>query len=153
MPASLGDIIAYLTDNYPIKSELSKARITKMVYLADWKSAQRNKKQLSNIRWFFHNFGPYVDDVIDTARSDPRLKVTSGTNMYGDRKESIDYIGTGEEGKKMSIDEKKILDEVISETRSLYWQEFIKLVYSTPPIKNSNRYTYLDLIEAAKVEA
>lgn len=150
MPASLGDIVAYLADTYPIKSELSKARITKMVYLADWASAKKHKKQLSNIRWFFHNFGPYVDDVIETARSDPRLKVISGTNMYGDRKERIDYIGAGKEEKRLTSEEKAILDEVISETKSLYWQEFIRLVYSTPPIKNSNRYTYLDLVNAAK---
>jgi hypothetical protein len=37
--AELKDIIAYYCKQYPHKAELSKARLTKMVYLADWKSA------------------------------------------------------------------------------------------------------------------
>jgi len=31
----LANIIAYLSSNYPHKNELSKARLTKLVYLAD----------------------------------------------------------------------------------------------------------------------
>jgi hypothetical protein len=37
--ATLGDVMAYLCEHYPHKDDLSKARLTKLVYLADWKSA------------------------------------------------------------------------------------------------------------------
>ncbi len=50
--AALKDIIAYYCDRYPHKEELSKARLTKMVYLADWKSAIVHGKQISDIKWF-----------------------------------------------------------------------------------------------------
>ena len=34
--AKLVDVVGYLCEHYPHKAELSKARLTKMVYLADW---------------------------------------------------------------------------------------------------------------------
>ena len=64
--ARIKNVTAYLCAKYPHKDELSKARVTKLVYLADWKSAQQNQKQLTKIDWYFHNYGPYVDAVVDT---------------------------------------------------------------------------------------
>ncbi|WP_170831359.1 Panacea domain-containing protein [Jannaschia faecimaris] len=143
--SKLADVVAYIADRYPHKSELSKARVTKLVYLSDWKSVQAGKGQLTEIKWYFHNFGPYVDDVIDAARRDPRLKVVSTRNAYGDMKEELQYSGTGENGSRLTSREKEILNAVIEDTRGLYWKGFIKHVYDTPPIKKSQRYTFLTL--------
>lgn len=48
--ANLKDIIAYILQNYPSnkKHELSNARVTKMVYLADWRNCLRSKGQVSD---------------------------------------------------------------------------------------------------------
>lgn len=43
------DIILYILKNYPHKNELSNARLTKMIYLIDWRSAFDNGKQITNI--------------------------------------------------------------------------------------------------------
>ena len=48
--ATLTDIIYYLISNYPHKDELSNARVTKMVYLADWHAAVKLGHQLTYIR-------------------------------------------------------------------------------------------------------
>ena len=57
------DIILYILKNYPHKNELSNARLTKMIYLIDWRSAFDNGKQITNIKWYFDNYGSFVHDV------------------------------------------------------------------------------------------
>lgn len=144
--ASLPEVVSYLAEHYPHKSELSKARLTKMVYLADWESVKRNGKQLTPIKWYFHNFGPYVDDVVQAAKQDPRLTVKLTKNMYGDYKEEIEFSAARSSVYDLAPGQKQVLDSVIEQTKSMYWQSFINHVYSTPPVKKSQRYTYLDLV-------
>lgn len=141
----LEDIVAYLAENYPHKSELSKARITKLVYLADWQAVKFGRDQITNINWYFHNFGPYVEDVVDAARRNDRTRVIMTQNAYGDLKEQVQYIGPGGEFRSLSDYTKFCLDTVIGNTRSLYWHDFIKHVYATPPVAKSQRYRFLDL--------
>ena len=138
---SLNDLIKYFCSIYPHAQELSKARLTKMVYLADWENYKASRKQISNIEWYFDNFGPYVTDVIDAAYNDPDVRVVSTRTIYGTDKTLIEY-----KGETPNIDEetKSILDKVIDDTKPLSWKSFIDYVYSTPPIKQSARYNYLD---------
>jgi uncharacterized phage-associated protein len=145
----ISDIAAYLCENYPHKSELSKARLTKLVYLADWKAAKRYGKQLTDIKWYFHNFGPYVDDVIDEVTKDRRFEVIDSTNFYGDNKKTIGLSPLSKSKTELSASHTEILDEVIADTRSMYWSDFINHVYSTEPVSNSVRYSNLDLVGAA----
>jgi len=49
----------------------------------------------------------------------------------------------------LSVAEIKLLESVIDDTRSMYWNEFIKYVYSTFPVVHNNRYTTLNLVEQA----
>lgn len=48
------DLVRYIIKNYPNPEELSKARINKIMYLIDWKSAIENEKQITNIKWIFN---------------------------------------------------------------------------------------------------
>jgi len=143
------DLLVYICAKYPIPQELSKARLTKMVYLADWEACLRTGVQLTPIRWYFHNFGPYVDDVLEAAKISPFLEVVETENLYGEPKQ---LIRTRVEAAVPQIDRmaQSILDHVISETKSLYWKEFIRYVYATKPIADSTRYTELDLQRFAK---
>lgn len=138
---SLNDLIKYFCSIYPHAQELSKARLTKMVYLADWENYKANQKQISNIEWYFDNFGPYVTDVIDAAYNDPDIRVVSTRTIYGTDKTLIEYKG---EAPNIDEETKSILDKVINDTKPLSWKSFIDYVYSTPPIKQSARYNYLD---------
>jgi hypothetical protein len=85
----LRDIVAYICRNYPHKDELSNARVTKMVYLADWRSALERGKTLSGITWKFNHYGPFVYDVIEAVRKDSAFQVISTWNMYGEPKELL----------------------------------------------------------------
>ena len=148
--AMLKDIIAYILGVYPYKSELSNARVTKMVYLVDWRHAITSSSQVSTIHWYFNNYGPFVWDVKDVALACPELfAVVETTTVYGTPKTLLnlkddDYIP------QLSEEECKSIDHVIENTKDLSWDAFIRLVYSTYPVASSERYTYLNLKEKAR---
>ena len=149
--AELLDIVAYIIKNYPsnLRDELSNARLTKMVYLSDWHSSLNNKRQLSNIRWFFDNHGPYVNDIIDLARARTDIfEVKETENIYSGRKRIISLKSPSYKP-DLSKSEKASIDRIIEITKTKYWADFISLVYGTHPIASSERYTYLDLIKKA----
>jgi uncharacterized phage-associated protein len=145
-------IVRYFVEHYPHKIELSKTRLTKMVYLADWYSALKYDKQLTDIQWYFDHYGPYVVDVYDAVKSDQRIEIINDVNRYGSSKQVIrlkeshfDFLYTN----RLDEASRNILNEVIEDTKMLYWSDFISFVYSTYPIKYSPRYTKLNLRELA----
>ena len=147
--ANLKDIVYYLVDNYPYKRVLFNARITKMVYLADWYSANVYNKQISDVSWIFNNYGPYVDDILKMAMDNPDIfSVKEVENNYGASKRLISTTATYEPD--LTNDEKQSLDFVINITKQKTWGQFITFVYSTYPIVVSERYSSLDLIALAK---
>lgn len=149
--SNLNSIIRYICLHYPYSGELSKARLTKIIYLADWLNAQKNAVQLTNISWVFNHYGPYVDDVMLAASSDPYLKVISTINFYGTPKV---MVALSEENPPITLNatETKILDAVIEETAPLSFNDFIKHVYNTYPIRTADRYDILDIPKLAQAE-
>jgi hypothetical protein len=145
---NLREIMCYFCQNYPYRDELSNSRLTKLVYLSDWFSCLLYGKQLTEIRWVFNHYGPYVDDIIDTARQDRLFVISNSQNFYGDNKL---IISCDENYQPMiSIKEKNIIDFVIEKTKSMYFNEFIDYVYSTYPISSQQRYLNLDLVSLAR---
>lgn len=147
--ADIADVAAYVCRNYPHKSELSKTRLTKLVYLGDWELAKRQGRQITGIRWYFHNYGPYVDDVFNAVESDGRFKIKSTKNHYGETKLEISVAEGVDTQSGLKREERDALDHVISQTSRMYWDDFIKHVYATEPITASERYSHLNLVELA----
>lgn len=144
--AVLTDIIAYLLREYPHKHELSNGRVTKMIYLADWKSVLLRGQQVSDINWYFDNYGPFVWDVATLVRDQPDLfdsQLTS--NAYGGEKLLLRLKDECYTCPSLSAADREALDFVMQQTAAKNWNDFIKLVYSTYPIISSDRYTKLDL--------
>ncbi len=145
----LRDVVAYICGNYPYQDELSNARVTKMVYLADWRSAITRGKQLTNLEWEFSHYGPYVNDVIRIAEADPAFKIVSTRNPYGGQKDLL-QVADDVAYPSVTDGEKELLDFVISTSASKNWDDFIKLVYSTYPIVTQERFSKLDLVGLAE---
>lgn len=147
-------IVRYFVKNYPYKNELSKTRITKMVYLADWYSALKHGKQLTDIEWFFDHYGPYVSDVFDAVADDRHLIIKRDYNAFGNPKDIVAlkkaYHVFDSPSIRMDNQNQEILEEVIEDTQQLNWNEFIDYVYSSYPIKSSIRYNHLDLARLAR---
>lgn len=150
MKTKISNLIKYLLKNYPHKSELSASRLTKMLYLADWKSAIQNSKQITDAKWHFNHYGPYVDDFLKTAKDDDDIKITIAKTMFGGHKQQVELSDDFNGSIEIEESEKKILDFVISSTKDKNYEAFIKLVYSTYPVVSSSRYSDLDLVEMAK---
>lgn len=137
----ISDLIKFLCIKYPYSKELSNARLTKLIYLIDWEASKNLGSQVTEIEWYFDNFGPYVSDVVDVASEDSNISVENTKTVYGSKKTLIKYSGVLPEiNPKIS----KIADQVINNTKHLNFDDFIKYVYSTPPIKNSSKYSYLN---------
>jgi hypothetical protein len=150
MSDKLEAAMAYFCTHYPHKSELSKARLTKMVYLADWRMALTHARQITPLTWVFNHYGPYLDDVPALARKSEFFDVRRERNMFGAPKDVIILNRAGHDlEKKLSTDEIAALDHVIEQTKALTWEPFIKLVYSTFPIVTEPRYKDLDLVQLA----
>lgn len=146
--AEIRDVLAYLCKNYPYPEELSKARTTKMVYLADWRSSIDYGRQITNITWEFNHYGPYVETVIKTAQHDHAFLVTPTINAYGSPKEVVSLAEDFDPS--LSSEEQNVLNHVIAATSPKNWSDFIRLVYSTYPIVTQPRYSKLDLINLAQ---
>jgi hypothetical protein len=146
----LNEILVYIFKNYPNPSELSKARAVKIVYLADWKSALDNGKQITDIQWIFNHYGPYVNEIVEQLKIDDRFETTWTYNFYGQPKELITLRDKAELRYKLDDNTKEILDYIIKITYPLYFSDFINLVYSTYPIRTQPRYTILDLVSLSK---
>lgn len=151
---TLKDVVAYLCDNYPRSEDLSNARITKMVYLADWKSAIERARQLTGLTWEFNHYGPYVPDVVRMARKEEGFTVETGRNAYGEPRDLIRHMPEAADNTSnypsLAAEDRKLLDFVINSVKDKNFQEFIKLVYSTYPIVTSDRYSKLDLVPLAR---
>lgn len=146
----LKDTIAYILLNYPtaFRSELSKARLTKIIYLSDWKYAIQYGKTITNIQWIYNHFGPYVDDVINTIIRYPKeFRIRRTYNIFRKNKELIELERKDLEILNLSSSEKKTINFVIRATAGLSWKDFIDLVYSTYPIVTQDKMSNLDLIE------
>lgn len=139
----LKSVVRYLCKHYPHKSELSKARLTKMVYLADWRCALKTGDQLTDVHWKYNHYGPYVPDVVDQTRNDPEFSIQTTVTPFGNTKELVSY--RGDDDGSLSPEEAVFLDFVIDKTKSLTWDGFIKLVYSTYPIVVSDKQDDLNL--------
>lgn len=155
MSKSLGDLVTYICATYPHKDHLSNARLTKLVYLADWEAVRSLGHQLTDIKWVFNNYGPWVPDVLQAAKSDNRLAIVSSQNSYGSGKvtiavaEGVDPLAE----KLLPEGERLILDSVISDTEALYFGQFIEHVYDTDPVQGSLRHQELDLLQFTKGQA
>lgn len=144
------DIISYILKYYPHKNELSNARLTKMIYLIDWRSAFDYGKTITNINWYFDNYGPFVHDIEDTINDNLDIIQPIYTNtIYGTKKKLFVLKNDNICIDNVSENVQKIIDTIIEKTKGMYWQQFINFVYSTYPIITSERYTYLNLLQKA----
>lgn len=143
MVSRVADIAAYFCEHYPHKQEISNGRLTKMIYLADWRSSQLFQRQITNVEWFYDYFGPYVHDVMRAVEADNRFEVVAQENIHGN---PMKLIKMGKSANiLLPLEQKEILDHVINKTSPMAWNQFIKLVYSTYPITRGSKFAKLDL--------
>lgn len=145
----LQQVVAFFCSKYPYKSELSKARLTKLVYLADWFSSLIYGRQMTTISWVFNHYGPYVDDVFNSVSASSLFSVQSGINYFGSDKTLISYIG---DARKIQLpkEDLELLEVIINKTQHLDYRQFIDFIYATYPVSSNERYSNLNLVGLAQ---
>lgn len=149
MKSVISNIVKYLLKEYPHKTELSASRLTKMIYLMDWKSAIDYGRQITDAKWHFNHYGPYVDDFVKLAKDDKDISVENTANFYGGRKQLFKLSSSYKGSIELTKEQKKIADFVIDATKQKNYEDFIQLVYSTFPVISNDRYSDLDLVDSA----
>lgn len=145
------EIIKFVLKSYPKPEELSKPRLVKIIYLIDWKYAIDNGKQVSNIDWVFNHYGPYVDDIINLIEIENEIfKLESRQNPYGGITHKFELLNKRKTVINLDDNVQDIVEFIIDKTASLSWSNFISLVYSSYPIKNSTKYSHLNLTTFSK---
>ncbi len=144
------DVMIYLCKNYPKPEHLSKARLTKLVYLVDWKSSIQNGRQITQICWYFNHYGPYVADVPRIAERDPVFHIKATLTESNNNKDIISLNDHEDLELNLNEDERMLVDDIIKNTDDLEWKGFINLVYSTYPVITSGRFEYLNLPKLAE---
>jgi hypothetical protein len=144
------DVLVYLLQKYPYQRDLSKARTIKFLYLCDWLSAVERGQTVTDIDWYFNHYGPYVRDIENQVRSSPEIRWQSGRNAYGTPKETLAWRQQPIGKPRLSRTDREVIDRVISETESMNFTEFLNLVYNTYPVKRTEKYEGMDLLQLAK---
>lgn len=152
MVALVRDVVRRIVSEYPFPDELTQTRLTKLVYLADWVMATKESRQMTDIHWYFDHYGPYVPDVFQAASKDKALTISSGQSPFGNPREVIRVAKPADkiETPTLTRDDETVIALVIKKIKDMTWNEFLSFVYSTKPVQLSERYSFLDLVAAAK---
>lgn len=146
--AKIKDVVFYLISHYPSdkKGDLSQSRLTKMVYLADWHQSINFDEQVTDIQWYFDEYGPFVRDIDDVITKNPDVfekkiisNIFEAPKILYSLKKDVNYEVY------ISSNEKKSLDHVIKQTEDLNFDDFIGLIYATFPVLTSNKNSRVNL--------
>lgn len=147
--ASVVDIVGYIVDQYPRKNDLSKMRLTMLVYLADWRCVLQTGRPISDIEWQVYRLGPYSDDVMLAVESRPDLFVVRPRlTSAGNPKDVVELVTPFVPN--LTAEEKQAIDHVIRVTKDLDNDAFLRLVRSTYPALTQPLYVPLDLPALAR---
>ena len=143
-------VLRYYIQHYPY-DDLSRTRLTKMVYLADWYACQEYHRSITAAPWIFSHYGPYSEVIAqEITRDKIGLIKKSGDPMYGPGREII------EPGRaavvSLSARAQSILQRVLNETMNMSWHELVLCVYHTYPLRTQPRYARLNLKTLAAKE-
>lgn len=107
---------------YPKESaeDLSNARLTRMVYLADWSSAIKYKQQITNIRWYFDTYRLFVKDIGQTAKENSAFFVTDLGNSQNGMPKTTYSLRDSCQKTEIGEKEGKCLTHIIKITYDLY---------------------------------
>jgi len=149
MEKLINNLVKYFLKNHPNPDDLAVSRLTKLLYLSDWKNAIENNEQITDSNWVFDRYGPYISEVLDMAKKDKEFKIIETLNSFGTKKQVIQLVDVENSEVCLNEEVEKIASFVIKATKDKTYNQFIKLVYSTYPIISSEQYSNLDLVESA----
>lgn len=148
--SNLKDLVAYVLLRYPYPDDLSNSRLTKLIFLIDWKFCLVDGRKASGIEWYFDHYGPYVEDVIELARFDSDFQVLSVRGRSGSVKNIIGLSKDFCDVVRLDEVSESCVKFIIDLTADKSYDEFIEFVYSLYPVVTCPRYSDIDLVKKAR---
>ena len=161
-PFDPADLLAYIWENYGGEDgqqfkdkraeDFTLSRTTKMIYLVDWKYALKRGRQATEVRWYFDQFGPYVNLVTTfTKRFDLRQEKESKSKY----RRRVRWLSPNPDiskdvGTPLSKEVQNVCKDVIKDVRNLSYLSFIRYVYRTPPIRYCDKFRHMNIVRVAK---
>lgn len=150
------DIVFELIRKYPHKEYCSRARIQRLVFLADWWMLLHRQRRLIDLNWVFDNRrGPVNVELVATIeRATSIFAYQDEINIETGRVRRLFRIVNEKYTPNLDADAADAIDTVVSVTQEMPWVEFNSFVHSTYPLMNGQRNSVLDmknLVEAYKV--
>ena len=156
-PFDPADLLAYIWKNYGREEgkrveDFTLSRTTKMIYLVDWKYALKYGRQATEVRWYFDQFGPYVNLVTDFTKRFDLKKARNSKSKYRRRLRWL-VLKTDvskDVGNSLSDEVKDVCKDVIEDVGNLSYTGFIRYVYRTPPVRYCDKFKFMNIAKVAK---
>jgi len=128
------DIVLYTISRYAAIAGrgISRIRLMKLLFLADYMYKKRFNKKLTNTKWIMWLFGPFSKDILNVL---DELEVKGKVII-----EDVDGIGifySTYERVRLDDEVKNIIDEVIREYGVKSLEQLLQDVYSLREVKEA----------------
>lgn len=144
----LRQIVYYIASRFP--NNLSRTRLMKLVYLIDYKAKYESKlnRKITNLSYDFYHYGPFSLKLIQEVEAMDGHELVESEIVTPDGR-VVNIISRGlkpREGINQKLDlfsgeEQGLIKEVVDEFGQKGFEELIKYVYDTEPIKSNVRGT------------
>ena len=129
-------LLSYIIKNHP---DVSVTSLMKLSYLVDLVAIKKGKNKISDFQYVRYNYGPfdkkmyqYLEQLINES------VIREGANISNTGDEFVTYNIKKENDlafKKISDDEKEIIDEVLGSLEGYGTKALTELAYKTKPMK------------------
>ena len=129
----LDDLILYFV--YKTKGYITKTQLVKFLYLADLYSVKWTEKQLTNLDWYYYNYGPWdkeIDAALNRLGEDKISQKKDGNAILIQMKDPSSELNfKPSEGLRLMLDNIRREWSGLSSERI---NELLSYVYSTAPM-------------------
>ncbi|MDM8537791.1 Panacea domain-containing protein [Desulfobacterales bacterium HSG17] len=119
--------------------------LTKFIYLMDIEAVRKFGKQITHIKWYRDNYGPFVWDVLNCAQEMPSIFEVH-TEPGNKRRICLKNVEPVQDSGEIEI----LLDEIVNKIPNpkTDFPGFKEYVYATPPMILSRQNGLLDIVKA-----
>lgn len=140
-------IIAYIVEK--LSGKVTKTQLLKLIYLADFESVKYSGNQLSEIKWFYHHYGPYdksLDKRLQLLEKEKFIKVEQKNKKSHPDEIYFVYQATDKRiNNDFSPVQKDILETIINQFGSFTLSSLLDYVYHTSPMQGAVKGRIIDL--------
>ncbi len=127
--------------------ELTKTKLVKLLYLIDLNTYRHFRSTLTQVRWFYHLYGPYAFEIDSAIRAIEGYDLTESQFLSGRGRKGFAYKATVEEDLHalLPLDRRQVIYNTLRRWAIEDLNTILDYVYfQTPPMKGAHPEELLD---------